>query len=414
MSVKITDLIVASTKPPETDRLEVWDAAVPGFGLRVTANGARSWIVALRRPGSSHPVRIKLGEPGRMPLKAARRLAGEALDDPAAFFAAREPAKVERPQTFAALAEQFLLDRKTKRGGRVLRDATLREYRRALDVYAKPLHHMAVRDIRRADVAHLIRTVATARGAVTGMRTRAALSRLFSWLLANGLVDVNVVTGTEGYAGKKGKRVLTDAELVAIWTATAEPSDYHTIVRLLLWTGARRTEVGAMAYSELRRRRLDDPGHAGRRTIAPWPCRCLRRPWRRWRHGLGSSAVLSCSAVRSPRLARRKSMGSRDGRRASGGSTRSSASIPSGISTTFGAPCRRGWPGSASRATWSRASSTMPWGRSTKRMTSTTTRPPRPMRSSAGRTVSRRSVAATCAPCTDQLDCHLDLRDRVT
>ncbi len=254
MPERITDLTVAKAKPPkDKERLEVWDTAVPGFGLRVTANGARSWIVALRRPGSSHPVRIKLGEPGRMALKAARRAAGAALDDPAAFFAGREPApppRPERPVTFAALAEQFLADGKTKRG-RELRPATAREYRRALLVYAKPLHAMPVREIRRADVAHLIRTVATARGAVTGMRTRAALSRFWSWLLANGLVDKNVVQGTEGYAGTKGTRVLTDAELVAIWNATAEPSDFHLIIRLCLWTGCRRGEAGGMADAEL-------------------------------------------------------------------------------------------------------------------------------------------------------------------
>jgi integrase len=44
--------------------------------------------------------------------------------------------------------------------------------------------------------------------------------------------------------------VLTDAELVAIWRACGE-DDFGRIVRLLILTAQRRSEIGGMAWSEI-------------------------------------------------------------------------------------------------------------------------------------------------------------------
>ncbi|TJV14359.1 MAG: hypothetical protein E5Y16_33590, partial [Mesorhizobium sp.] len=54
----------------------------------------------------------------------------------------------------------------------------------------------------------------------------------------------------------KRKRVVNDAELAAIWTGCEpEPGDigysFGSIVKLLMLTGQRRTEVAAMRWSEL-------------------------------------------------------------------------------------------------------------------------------------------------------------------
>jgi len=47
------------------------------------------------------------------------------------------------------------------------------------------------------------------------------------------------------------ERVLSDAEIRAIWKGTDSRSDYDRILRLLLLTGARRTEVGSMRWEEV-------------------------------------------------------------------------------------------------------------------------------------------------------------------
>jgi hypothetical protein len=240
MKRKLTELGVENLKAPKSGRLEVWDSVLPAFGLRVTEKNARSWIVALRRPGAKHPSRIKLGAPPDMSLAAARAKARQMMEGGAP----------ERPVTFKVLAGQFLEHGRTKRG-RTLRPATLKEYRRALLTYGTALHAKPVREIRRGEIAGLIREVANTRGSTSAMRTRAALSRFWGWMLASDLVDANVVVGTEGYSTPKRQRVLADGELRALWAATADRSDFNLIVRLCLWLGCRRAEAGGMAEGEL-------------------------------------------------------------------------------------------------------------------------------------------------------------------
>jgi integrase len=76
-------------------------------------------------------------------------------------------------------------------------------------------------------------------------------SRFYSWLIANGYVEHNPFTGTEGYDVAKRSRVLSDGELAAIWRATEDRHDFNLIIRLCLWTGCRRSEAGGMRWSEL-------------------------------------------------------------------------------------------------------------------------------------------------------------------
>ncbi len=93
--------------------------------------------------------------------------------------------------------------------------------------------------------------IAAERGPFAANRARTTLSGLFSWAMKEGLVDANPVLGTNLQADEQPRdRVLSDAELVAIWNASRD-DDYGRIVRLLILTGARRDEAGDMAKSEV-------------------------------------------------------------------------------------------------------------------------------------------------------------------
>jgi integrase len=69
--------------------------------------------------------------------------------------------------------------------------------------------------------------------------------------MEEGWTTNNPVVGTRRPQGAKPReRVLSDAELVALWRACCE-GEFGKTVRLLILTGARRAEVGGMAWSEL-------------------------------------------------------------------------------------------------------------------------------------------------------------------
>ena len=93
--------------------------------------------------------------------------------------------------------------------------------------------------------------IARKAGPYAANRARAALTPLFAWAIGEGLTDANPVVGTNKATEEVARdRVLTDAELAAIWRHAGE-GDYGAIVRLLILTGQRREEVGGMLWSEI-------------------------------------------------------------------------------------------------------------------------------------------------------------------
>jgi hypothetical protein len=67
-SIKLTARTVENAKPPAKGRIEYWDAALPGFGLRVTDKGAKSWTVLYRVHG-----RLRRATLGNLPCPALGR-----------------------------------------------------------------------------------------------------------------------------------------------------------------------------------------------------------------------------------------------------------------------------------------------------------------------------------------------------
>src|SRR5713101_7866383 len=79
MRQKITTAVVANTRPPATGRLEIFDEYLPGFALRITSNGVRSFVVRARVKGHNQPVTLTLGDVRDMKLAEARQAASDAL-----------------------------------------------------------------------------------------------------------------------------------------------------------------------------------------------------------------------------------------------------------------------------------------------------------------------------------------------
>ncbi len=70
---------------------------------------------------------------------------------------------------------------------------------------------------------------------------------------ASGRCGPNPVTATgKAIEEVSRNRVLSDEEIAAVW-ASCRDDDHGRIVRILLLTGQRREEVGAMRWSEINR-----------------------------------------------------------------------------------------------------------------------------------------------------------------
>ena len=100
-------------------------------------------------------------------------------------------------------------------------------------------------------VATGLRQIAKTHGSASANRARAALSALYAWAIGEDLCVANPVIGTNKAkeAGPR-ERVLSDAELAAVWNAAGD-TDFGWIIKLLILTGQRKEEFASLRWSEI-------------------------------------------------------------------------------------------------------------------------------------------------------------------
>jgi integrase len=220
----------------------LWDVRTCGFGVRRQTNGAHYYV--RYRHGGQQIVR-SIGRHGNpWTPDTARAKAKELLGIVAT---GRDPfAPAASGDCFGVVVDRYLARREGS-----LRPKSMKEVSRFLKVASAPLHPLALGEIDRRRVASLLGKIEDASGAFSRNRCRSALSGFFSWAIQEGYVEVNPVAGT-GKADEGGSRsrVLSEDEIRALWRGL-DDSAFSDAVRLLLLTGQRRGEIGALAWSEV-------------------------------------------------------------------------------------------------------------------------------------------------------------------
>jgi hypothetical protein len=133
----LTPTLISGLKPAaECKRYQTMDAQVPGFGIRVTDTGNRTFILRTRYPGSASPSRSEIGQCADITLTDARErarkwrsLVKKGIDPAAQEEQARQAAIREQATTFGSVVEDFI--REKLPGERKGRDVE-REIRRDL------------------------------------------------------------------------------------------------------------------------------------------------------------------------------------------------------------------------------------------------------------------------------------------
>ena len=251
MKWKFTQASVDRFKMPagKTEHIE-FDEAMPGFGLRIRANGEsehRTYI-AQYKIGAKHR-RVTLGNVLKVTLENAKAeakiLFGKVAigKDPAAE---KEDLRKSASHTLGATISKYLEAQEKK-----LRRRSYYATKHDLKTHCSPLHGLALDRITRADVAAEISAIGKRSGPSAANHARASLSAFFRWAIGEGLCDENPVVGTNTQAANGPReRSLSDAEAAAIWLAAPE-NDYGRILKLLLLTGCRRGEIGWLRWSEI-------------------------------------------------------------------------------------------------------------------------------------------------------------------
>jgi integrase len=282
------------------DRIK-WDTELKGFGIR-ERDGRVSYIIQYRVGTKQR--RLKIGSREKLSEAQARAAARRKLAevelgrDPAGE---KEQARKDAKLTFKTVAANYLAHKKALVRHHTFRYSVInlgvnpdekieqederprRGPKRAPLRSLIALHGMPINLITRRDIAAELGEISRKHGIEKTRRVRSALSALYVWAMGEGLVDVNPVIGTNAPPPSAPRdRVLSDAELVAIWKATSSNGmretdatrayransttlgfvRYCRMVRLLILTGLRKMEIGGLYRSEVdaQRRMIHLPG----------------------------------------------------------------------------------------------------------------------------------------------------------
>jgi integrase len=264
MATKVlTTRFVAVAKPRRDStgdvvRAEYPDAACPGLHLIVQPTNSRSWAFRGRRPADRKSIKVTIGKAGEggLSLAAARHAAaalrhrleqGVALVTPVTSVTPESPGGCEDKIETAVAA---FLERHVHRKNRA---STARATEGIFNSIILPAWRgRTTGSIRKRDVIDLVESVAARGRGYRANRTLAALSKLFNWLVARDALASSPVTGVERLHKEEARdRVLTDDELRALWLACEPEGASGRAIRMLVSTGARRSEVGHMRQQEI-------------------------------------------------------------------------------------------------------------------------------------------------------------------
>jgi integrase len=255
-----------SVEPGRKDML-VFDGEQRGLAVRVSKNGGKSFLCQYTLNG--HKRRVPLGSCDALSLAGARSAASAIIGDvakgkdPAAdrkLTIAAERARRDRERlTLRALItdweREHLSTRRTRYAAEAVR-ALNHAFADHLDTPAEDLDRAAVvralDALKRRQRAKGVDGTHQRKGVAIVGRTAAYGRAAFSWAIKRGVLSDNPFSMLPIAARVAAReRVLSDVELGEVWRAAGKMSrPYGCIVRLLILTGARKSEVAGMTWAE--------------------------------------------------------------------------------------------------------------------------------------------------------------------
>jgi integrase len=270
--LNLTQVAVDRLRPADGKFVTYWDTNLPGFGVRVSPKGRRTWVAIYQVKGGK-AVMESLGTAAIIPkvgdardrARASILKAHDGIDPRAERVRQSVAAQAEiaaQALTFRKLATRYLdlyVDLNCK-------PSTAREAKRLLGRAAdfftddKP-----ARDITESDIVDLVSAPPRKGGSTNGLSEATNLLGVVKRCLKWGrktinpdtrqrYLEINVAAEVDRPLRHKRsrERVLSDEEIVAFWAGCHELGwPFGVIFQLMLATAQRRNEVAGLRWSEL-------------------------------------------------------------------------------------------------------------------------------------------------------------------
>jgi integrase len=247
----LSDLAIRKITPDPKRRTEIWDARLPGFGLRVFPSGVKSFILVYRHLG--RPRRMTLG---RYPVTGLAEARAKALDALKLIDAGTDPQgeaeATGHPEryTFEQAVRSFVKLHCERHN----RPVTARDTERILNnQFVSRWAKRDIRELTKTDILKVLDDIVEEGLPSAANHALAAIRKFFNWCVERGMLDASPCLGIKKPAPNNTRdRVLDMGEMAAVWKgAELVGYPFGPIVKLLMLTAQRRNEVASMQWSQL-------------------------------------------------------------------------------------------------------------------------------------------------------------------
>ena len=246
-TVKLTAKRLDALKPNGDGQVEYFDESLPGFGVRVSPSGRKTFTLLYRFTRKLR--RLTIGTYPPLTLADARDRAKDALREVSKGIA--DPAAKKRQErmgeTFEDLCRQYL-ERHAKRKKRSWKE----DERRINNVLVPKWGKVRAKDITRAEVRGFLE--ARAEGApIEANRVHALMRKIFNWANENDILESSPCYRVPRPSEEQQRdRVLSEDEIKKLWRGLdGEDSLTAATFKLRLITAQRGGEVLTMKWPDI-------------------------------------------------------------------------------------------------------------------------------------------------------------------
>lgn len=247
-SLKFSKTAILDIALPEPGkRLTIYDTETPKLAIRVSHAGARTFYV-VKRVGATMNW-IKLGAFPEMTVENARKAAAKVLGQ---FAEGANPAEARRAFKAEPTVTEFFAEYGRRHGQK--KRAWKDDEQRFRDYLQKPIGARKLSEVTRPMIAKVLSDAEAAGKSVATVRNiRALASGVFAKAVEWGQLEINPAQGIK----VSGKKVTRDRFLVAdelprfFDSVGGEEENMRDFILLALLTGARRSNLCAMRWSEI-------------------------------------------------------------------------------------------------------------------------------------------------------------------
>jgi integrase len=249
--IKLSKSTIDALPTPESD-LVYWDAACPGFGVKVTPKGRKVFVMLYRVGGAGSKLRkYTIGPYGRVTLHQARIAAQKVF---AAKVEGRDPAFEKREAKRRVVADQVEVLLEGYIAQRVSQNRSAGEISRLLRrEVGRTWAGRSIHEITKRDVVDIISAIEQRGAPIAANKSLKVVKTFLRWCVGRGLMDQSPAEGIPLPTKEIARdRILTDEELAKVIVAARKiGGPYGGITELLALTGQRREEVARMKWEEI-------------------------------------------------------------------------------------------------------------------------------------------------------------------